>query len=319
MKKYFKIKTIKKKNNKKRNRKTRKNYKKSISKKKLYIQKGGKGSIPKIVHQIWFGASVPEWRKYLFSHNEYICRKCGYEYILWTEDKRTKTFFESTYGYQEEAIQIGKETEQSRWAQVADLARLEIIYKMGGIYIDSLFEIGVDFLNEITTLSNTNNYIFIGANEDPCGFNCKGNGGRKYLTNSFFAASRWCEVLERLLSEESLDDIDLHSPFINRTTGPYYLRSGITDEEIDDGVIYLFKTEQIYPFNVNASDYREIHPNICLKKTDIITEEEKDQFIYVNDKQSLRKNCLEFIKDNNSLSPLPLTIYHSGLGGTWSF
>jgi hypothetical protein len=56
-----------------------------------------------------------------------------------------------------------------------------------------------------------------------------------------------------------------------------------------------------------------------IKKKDTITEEEKDKYIYVNDKKSLLKNCLQSIKDNNSVTPLPLTIYHSGLGGTWSF
>ncbi len=281
-------------------------------------QKGG-GTIPKIVHQIWFGSSVPAWRKYLFDHNADICRQCGYEYKLWTEDKRTKDFFVSTYGYQQRAIEIGEENEQSRWAQVADLARLEIVYKLGGIYIDSLFEISVEFLNKMTQLSDTNKYTFIGANEDPCEFNCKGYAGKKYLTNSFFAASPWCEVLERLLVEEALDDIDLDSPYINRTTGPYYLRSGITDEDIDDGLIYLFKTDEIYPFNVNESAYREVHPNICLKKTSEVKEDEKNDYIFVNDKQSLRKNCLEHINKNNLVNPKPLTIYHSGLGGTWSF
>lgn len=319
-----------KKQNKKQNAKTSKRKTKKNNK-YMKFQMGGddeeeeeiqeefNGNIPKIVHQIWFGSSVPEWRKYLFDHNKEICKKCGYKYILWTEDKRTPDFFESTHGYQRDVIKIGQETGQSRWAQVADLARLEIVYKMGGIYIDSLFEISTNFLDEMTKLSNSQEYIFIGANEDPCRLNCKGNAGRKYLTNSFFAGTRGCEILETLLSEENLEEIDLRSPYINRTTGPYYLRSAITDEQIDDGVVYLFDTEQIFPFNVNASAYREVHPNTCLKKTEKIKGKQKKKYIYVNDKQSLRKNCLKEMHMNPSVKDKPLTIYHSGLGGTWSF
>lgn len=282
-------------------------------------KKTKKEKIPKIVHQIWFGSSVPQWRKYLFDHNKEICKKCGYKYILWTEDKRKPEFFESTHGYQRDAIKIGEETGQSRWAQVADLARLEIVYKMGGIYIDSLFEISTHFLDEITRLSNTGKYIFIGANEDPCRFDCKGNAGRKYLTNSFFAGTKGCPILERLLTEESLEDIDLSSPYINRTTGPYYLRSAIKNKEIKEGVVHLFETEQIFPFNVNPSDYREVHPNTCLKETDKILNKNKKKYVYVNEKQSLRKNCLNEMYFNPSVEEKPLAIYHSGLGGTWSY
>lgn len=288
------------------------------TRKSLKMQKGG---VPfqKIVHQIWFGSTVPEWRTFLFNKNRDVCRECGYEYKLWTEADRTRAFFESTYGYQQTAIQIGEESGQSRWAQVADLARIEIIYKLGGVYLDSLFEIGVDFLNKITQLGESGNYIFIGANEDPCEFNCRGYNNKKYLTNSFFAAPIWSVVLERLLSEESLEEIDLHSQYINRTTGPYYLRSGIKDDDIDDGSIYLFKTEEIYPFNVNASEYREVHPNVCLKKPEDLTESEKQNYIRVNDKQMLRKDCLEYIRHNPLEGVEPLTVYNSGLGGTWSF
>jgi hypothetical protein len=279
---------------------------------KIKSQKGG-AVIKKIVHQIWFGSSVPQWRKYLFDNNASICKQHGYEYKLWTEDMRTHKFFESTYGYQQDALTIGKENGQSRWAQVADLARLEIIYKLGGVYLDSLFEISNQFLNEITRVSDSNGYLFIGANEDPCRLNCKGANNKKYLTNSFFAAPQWSVILERLLDEKRLDDIDLKSVYINRTTGPYYLRSGISDKEIDDEVIFLFNTEQIYPFNVNESAYRKIHPNICLKPTSEV--DKNADYIKVNDKQSLRKNCL----DSMDKASKPLTIYHSGLGGTWTF
>lgn len=306
--------------------KRRKQTKKRSASKRLrrkFVQRGG-GNIPNIVHQIWFGShEVPTWRQYLFDLNKTICERNGYTYKLWRESDRAesviKTNFVSTWGYQRDALKYGKELEQSRWAQVADLARLEIIYTKGGIYLDSLFEISDAFLQKMTELSNTNKYIFIGANEDPCGLDCKGYADKPYVTNSFFAAPKFSPVLERLLSEESLDDIDLKSPYINRTTGPYFLREGIKDA--DRPKVFLFEPYTlIYPFNVNTSDYREeASPNICLKKTETLQENETRDFIQTTPNVSLRKNCLEYIKSKNLLTPTPLVIYHSGLGGTWSW
>ena len=81
-------------------------------------------------------------------------------------------------------------------------------------------------------------------------------------------------------------------------------------------MVFLFESEEIYPFNVNPSEYREVRPNTCLNKTPIknaVTVPLKDKDgnpvnIY------LKKNCLSKLKNKKAL-----VIYHSGLGGTWSF
>lgn len=280
-----------------------------INKSSLKLEK----HIPKIVHQIWFGSDVPAWRQYLFDFNKKICKKNGYDYRLWLEKDRKgaqgKKNFPSTIGYQTTALEYGN----SRWAQVADLARLEIIYSMGGIYLDSLFEISDLYLQTMTELFDKG-YQFIGANEDPCGLDCVGFKKMKYLTNSFFAAVNGSRILERLIDDNNLGKIDLESEFVNRTTGPYYLRKGIVNPKKEK--VYLFETEQIYPFNVNPSEYREVHPNTCLNKKSI----KNSVTVPLKDKDGspiniyLKKNCLSNLKNKKAL-----VIYHSGLGGTWSF
>jgi hypothetical protein len=314
--------------------------------------------IQKIIHQIWFGSKVPTWRKYLFDHNKKICLKNGYKYKLWLEKDRLGNYgkknFPSTIAYQTTALEYGG---NSRWAQVADLARLEIIYLHGGIYLDSLFEISDAFLQEMSFLSSPSSssssllknkktgYHFIGANEDPCNLNCMGAQKMKYLTNSFFAAIKGSIILERLIDDDMLNKIDLETEFINRTTGPYYLRKGIIDPIKEK--VFLFKTEQIYPFNVNPSYYRKIHPNTCLYTDPLTPAFSSKHFVIVPLKDKLgnpkniylKKKCLshlqqQFIKTSiHSSLPTtkkskndfiishngPLVIYHSGLGGTWSF
>jgi hypothetical protein len=271
------------------------------------------GVIPKKVHQIWMGgAAIPPWRQYLFDLNREAATRNGYAYRLWTNDDRNRENFPSTIAYQDLAIEEGKKSGQSRWAQVADLARLEIVYTHGGVYIDSLFETGNDFYAAITKASQ-DEYKFVGCNEDPCGLECKGANDMLYLTNSFFAAVQWSKVLERLIADDRLGAIDYNSQYINRTTGPYYLRTGILDAK-KDGVL-LLETEEMFPFNVNATEYREVHPNTCLSPTEIPDSINAKPGVW------LKKNCLAPTRAAMTAAGQkpPLAIYHSGLGGTWSF
>lgn len=296
-------------------------------------------SLLKTVNQIWFGGDLPEWRKFMFEANEAVCKANGYNYRLWrNEDRLEKTpdgkskNFPSTFGYQETAISEGERTGQSRWAQVADLARIELIYMNGGVYIDSLIEISPAFLKAINTAFDAG-YEFIGCNEDPCDppADCVGNAEKMYLTNSFFAATRYNGVLERLLKEETLDAIDFTSEFINRATGPYYLRSGITDVESDK--VFLFDSGQVYQFNQQDTPYKKAKPNIFISKeakpgaikvkddmyyspggihilqTTFLTEKQKTEAIL----QASKVISPTIVKEKG-----PLATYHSGLGGTWS-
>lgn len=91
--------------------------------------------IPKILHYCWFGGKpLPES----------VCRYIDswrlhcpdYKIIEWNE----KTFDTTQNFFVREAY------EQKKWAFVADYARLEILYKYGGIYLDSDIEIikGID-------------------------------------------------------------------------------------------------------------------------------------------------------------------------------
>lgn len=275
---------------------------------KLRQQKTG-GTIPKKVHQIWFGAEIPAWRQYLFDINKSAAERNGYTYRLWQNADRTPENFESTIAYQNTALKVGEETGQSRWAQVADLARMEILYNEGGVYLDSLFETGDDFYKEITRLSLERKF-FIGCNEDPCELECGANG-KKYLSNSFIATAGYnsSEVLERLLEDETLGKIDFDNPALNQTTGPYYLRTGIKDP-VADGV-FLFKTEEIYPFPMSGSALRPAEPNPFLLR------EAGENSIQVSPTMWLQRGALEALQAQGR--PVkPLALYHVGLGGTWS-
>lgn len=86
--------------------------------------------IPKIIHQIWLGSPVPEVFEPLM--RSWIEHHCGREwrYKLWRDEDVAKlglhnqTFYDATDNY----------------GVKSDIARLEIIYRYGGVYVDMDYE-----------------------------------------------------------------------------------------------------------------------------------------------------------------------------------
>jgi len=307
--------------------------KKRINKKKVG---GTQNKIPKIVHQIWFGETNP-LRQKLLDYNEVIARRNGYDYKLWSNNHRDQENFPLTLEYQNEAILKGEQKRQSRWAQVADLARLEILYHHGGIYIDSIIQISGAFLKRITQISKEKDgkaNLFIGANEDPCMLDCENREHKKYLSNSFIATNKNNNILRDLLKPGKLKAIDFDSPHINHTTGPYFLRGGIEDS--DHNNIVLLESQQVYPYCQQETPYQEARPDPYLiekdEETDTIKliKEQNNKKIYL-DFDGLKKDQDRFLQNKEIEIPEideerdnlivqhhgPLVIYHSGLGGSW--
>lgn len=94
-------------------------------------------AIPKVIHYCWFGGTklpdevllcINSWKKY--------CP--DYEIIQWDE----QNYDYKKYRFSAEAYAAGK------WAFVSDVARLDIIYHYGGIYLDTDVELikPLDFL-----------------------------------------------------------------------------------------------------------------------------------------------------------------------------
>ena len=264
----------------------------------------------RVVHQIWFGGEMPEWRKRMFAYNKAVCESQGFKHNVWMNADRNEENFPQTLHYQNAAIEAGQEIGQSRWAQVADLARLEIVYNNSGIYVDSLVEISPALLAGVVKAIN-GGATFVGCNEDACTppLDCKNNDGEKYLSNSFFAATRANDIFKRLLSPEFLRNIDMANAEINHTTGPYFLRSGIIGRDR----VFLFDSAQIFQFNQQETPYKEPTPDRFLFNREV------PGSIKVNDTMYYLPGGLgvlqqEFLVEKKG----PLATYHSGLGGTWT-
>jgi inositol phosphorylceramide mannosyltransferase catalytic subunit len=84
--------------------------------------------IPKIIHQVWIGPkNKPSYMSMWKDMNP------DYEYILWDNDKIKEMF---PLINQHLFDQFDK-LEQDRWNGKTNIARAEILYKYGGIYMDA--------------------------------------------------------------------------------------------------------------------------------------------------------------------------------------
>lgn len=84
--------------------------------------------IPKIVHQIWLGSPFPE--KYMHYRDSWIKNHPDWEYKLWTE-KEIDAFGLTNRAMYDHAVNYGEKS---------DIARYEILYRLGGVYVDTDFE-----------------------------------------------------------------------------------------------------------------------------------------------------------------------------------
>jgi mannosyltransferase OCH1-like enzyme len=83
--------------------------------------------IPKVIHHIWLGSPYPE--KYGALRDTWLANNPGWEYKLWTEEDI-------------EALKLvnKKQYEKANYGERSDIARYEILYRFGGLYIDTDFE-----------------------------------------------------------------------------------------------------------------------------------------------------------------------------------
>ncbi|HVX01078.1 MAG TPA: glycosyltransferase, partial [Candidatus Babeliaceae bacterium] len=84
--------------------------------------------IPKIIHHIWIGSPFPE--KYKKFRESWMRLHPDWEFKLWTDAEI-------------QALGLEKKAEydaSSNYGEKSDIARYEILYRFGGLYIDTDFE-----------------------------------------------------------------------------------------------------------------------------------------------------------------------------------
>ena len=266
--------------------------------------------IPRKVHLIWIGGEPPDYFKlFLGTFQEHFSE---FEIKVWGNKELTRKNFPKTIDFIRKAKKLqGKQMiddygekmynfkleplTYSKWAQITDLMRLEIVYNHGGYYFDTTFEI----LKPMYHLLNRKE-PFVGCNEYPRFKNAD------ILSNSFFGAIKHSPILHKLLSLRNLNKINFHTMAVDFETGPGFLRRGITKK--DD--VHIFPSNYFYPFVEEYSPgqdppYRKATKNKChgKKKTKKKTKRLK------NKKGMIEFPCQKY--------PKSYALKHWQLGKSW--
>jgi hypothetical protein len=268
--------------------------------------------IPHIVHQIWFSAdnTIPPHKLALFERVRKAAKCAGWTYKLWTRDDYTAKNFPCVWESCKKAEAAMAAGTQSRWAQIADLCRYEIMCRFGGAYLDSNFLISHRLLKRIEQLNAKNGKQVIVCNED------NGGLGHKYMSNSFIASVRHHHVFKNLIDDEMLENINFNSKYVNKTTGPYYLRSGFDILDEDYSEIAVLEPEEVYPVPMSGSERAGAKPveNPIIKVGAYDPNEDEDTVVVPGEPQkTIILNTWE------QIFPDSLAIYLVGIGGSWTY
>ena len=179
--------------------------------------------IPKIIHQIWIGGPLPtkfhNWQKSWKKHHP------DWEYKLWT-DKEIKEFGLINKHWYDKTPNPG---------QKANIVRYEVLYRLGGVYVDIDFEC----LQPLDIFHHTCDfYVGIFQRQE------------FYLQNALMGSIPGNPILKECIETMNLD-LKLHpDPRMNSiyTSGCKHLTRCFLQKAKDSGKCVAFPSNYFYPW-----------------------------------------------------------------------
>lgn len=229
--------------------------------------------IPKVIHYCWFGGKeLPELeKKCVGSWKE----KCGdYKIIEWNE---------TNYNFNDN-IYVNEAYEAKKWAFVSDYVRLDVIYKYGGIYLDT----DVELLKNLDELLESSYFLAtqeLGIINTGLGF-----GAEKNNPNIKLMLDKYDNIHFKL--GKNLYDL---LPCTYRNTAPFIELGykSINELQIINGGI-IFPPEYFSPLDYETKKFNLTKNTISIHyyNASWISEEEKQ----------LKRDLDEYMKTHNRIS-----------------
>ncbi|ULQ56470.1 hypothetical protein KJS94_17610 [Flavihumibacter rivuli] len=198
--------------------------------------------IPKIIHYCWFGdQELPEEYKTLI--REWELQHPDWTIIKWSEEN-----YHSEYTYAENAKRNGN------WANLSNLARLEILYKHGGVYLDTDMKV-------IKPLDNLIHHkVFLGFEEG------KEGSDNFWVNNAILGSEKESQFIKYCI-EQLLSNFDGSEPasesspqLTTKVLKQYYNLRNFGNQLLNEEVS-IYETEFFYPipwFNAKeVNNYQE--------------------------------------------------------------
>jgi len=190
--------------------------------------------IPKIIHQIWVGSPLPQ--KYYHWQESWKKYHPDWEYKLWT-DKDIEEFGLTNKHWYDKTPNYG---------QKADVARYEILYRLGGVYVDIDFEC----IQPLDVLHHTCDF-YVGIVPSP----------QFKLNNALFGSVPRSAILKECIETMNLDIKYSHNPKLNviYTAGPLHLTRCFLKKAAGSGKCVAFPVNYFYPCPIrNERDPQKI-------------------------------------------------------------
>lgn len=198
--------------------------------------------IPKIIHFVWVGP------KEISDFNKNECMSSweklnpGFEFKFWNENNIDKNI-----------PYINSALKNKKWANVSNLVRLQMVYKYGGVYLDT----DVKVLKPFKILLDNNCFF---------GFQLKFHETH-WVNNAIFGAKKnhWLigELINSLLSQfDGNESADLSSPVLVTTILKKYGLTKYMDKPQKIKDVTLYPVEYFYPFTWEDKNLKKyIKPN----------------------------------------------------------
>lgn len=228
----------------------------------------GQTPIPKIIHQIWLGTNpIPtEWMKTV----EDFADKYGYKYMLWKESSIGELGIDEFPG-----LSTLYDTFKKHLAGKADIIRLLVLYKYGGVYIDADTVImKPEQLNAF--LEKNRAGVFFGWEKLTSARTKKlGNvdsqirNTRKMIANGIIGSAAKHPFLKKLLlgaaeNVQGYNTEERMQPW--RVIGPHYVTRAYhaTRKEFPD--IHVYPMKYFYPLHWGGITDPELHKKVKIPK-----------------------------------------------------
>lgn len=218
-------------------------------------------NIPKLIHMIWLGPFTPPM-KWIDSWKPF-CEKYNWDFKLWRERDIeefglvNKKQFDDSVSYQ----------------QKSDIARYEIVYRLGGMYLDTDMVFLGNNLSEHLPLESK---MFIGCIESPSPSLNK-TIGSPYIANGWFIAPPRHQILKRCI-DLIPERVRINTKHTFIKTGPTLINMCVKEP------IVVIPTPWIFPLDFHKMNEIE-DPTIFKNKALIFTYNGSDYPFMVKLKQ----------------------------------
>jgi inositol phosphorylceramide mannosyltransferase catalytic subunit len=189
--------------------------------------------VPKKIHQIWLGSKMPKkYEKWIDNLKKY---NPDYEYCLWDEEKILKL----------DLINRKQFIDAKNYGVKSDIARYEILYKFGGIYLDTDFEPLKKFNKKLLTFPFIAGQLF---------------DNNPQIANGFIIASKGSVILRLIINNLCcFPKNNLNANQILNYSGPFYLTRIIKKNLKKFKDIVILPSQYFYPwpnFSISNKDSR---------------------------------------------------------------